>query len=204
MTPRLRHPPVRLGLTGGIGSGKSTLARLLQARGAEVIDADAISRRSTEASGAAMPSISSVFGQAFITPDGALDRQRMRDHVFANPQARHMLEHIIHPLVVAEIQRLAHASTSPCLVFDVPLLVESPRWRPQLDRVLVVDCSPATQIRRVNARSGWDATTTEAVMRNQSPRALRLAAADLVVFNEVDNLSLLEHAAEALAKRFGL
>lgn len=204
MNSELRPPAVRLGLTGGIGSGKSTLARLLQARGADVIDADAISRRSTEARGVAMPTIASVFGSAFLAPDGALDRQRMRDHVFANPETRQTLERIIHPLVGAEIQRLAQASTSPCLVFDVPLLVESPRWRPQLDRVLVVDCSPATQIRRVNARSGWDATTTEAVMRNQSPRTLRLAAADLVIFNDTDDLALLEHAAEALSKRFGL
>ncbi len=204
MNSGLRPFPVRLGLTGGIGSGKSTLARLLQARGADVIDADAISRRSTEAGGVAMPTIASVFGPAFLAPDGALDRQRMRDHVFANPEARHTLERIIHPLVSTEIQHLAQAATSPCLVFDVPLLVESPRWRPQLDRVLVVDCSSATQIRRVNARSGWDASTTEAVMRNQSPRALRLAAADLVVFNDTDDLTRLEHAAEALSKRFGL
>ncbi|MGQ3114428.1 MAG: dephospho-CoA kinase [Hydrogenophaga sp.] len=204
MSQTPHRPPLRLGLTGGIGSGKSTLARLLQARGAGVIDADAISRRSTEAGGAAMPAIAHTFGPAFLAPDGALDRQRMRDHVFAHPEARHTLEHIIHPLVGAEIQRQAQASASACLVFDVPLLVESPRWRPQLDRVLVVDCSPTTQIRRVNARSGWDATTTEAVMRNQSPRALRLAAADLVVFNDADDLALLERAAEALAKRFGL
>ncbi|MCW5669774.1 MAG: dephospho-CoA kinase [Hydrogenophaga sp.] len=200
----LHTPPLRLGLTGGIGSGKSTLARLLQVRGAEVIDADAISRRSTQAGGSAMPAIAQTFGQAFLTPDGALDRQRMRDHVFAHPEARHMLEHIIHPLVGADILRQAQASTSRCLVFDVPLLVESARWRPQLDRVLVVDCSQATQIRRVHARSGWDAATTEAVMRNQSPRALRLAAADLVVYNDSDDLPLLERTAEALARRFGL
>ena len=204
MNPAPHRRPLRLGLTGGIGSGKSTLARLLQVHGADVIDADAISRRSTEAGGAAMPAIAHTFGPEFLTPDGALDRQRMRDHVFAHPEARHTLEHIIHPLVGVEIQRKAQTSVAPCLVFDVPLLVESPRWRPQLDRVLVVDCSPATQIRRVNARSGWDTATTEAVMRNQSPRGLRLAAADLVVFNDADDLALLERAAQALAKRFGL
>lgn len=196
--------PTRLGLTGGIGSGKSTMARLLQTRGADVIDADAISRRTTEAGGLAMPAIERAFGPAFLTASGALDRQRMREHVFTKPDARQTLEHIVHPLVGDEIQRQAQASTSPCVVFDVPLLVESPRWRPQLDRVLVVDCSPATQVRRVNARSGWDASTTEAVMRNQSPRGLRLAAADLVVFNDVDDLAPLERAAEALARRFGL
>lgn len=204
MTPTTRSSPLRLGLTGGIGSGKSTLARLLLARGADVIDADAISRRSTEAGGAAMPAIAHIFGPAFLAVDGALDRQRMREHVFAHPEARQTLEHIVHPIVGAEIQRHVQASSSSCLVFDVPLLVESPRWRPQLDRVLVVDCSPATQIRRVNARSGWDAATTEAVMRNQSPRASRLAAADLVVFNDTDDLALLEQTAEALARRFGL
>ncbi len=194
----------RLGLTGGIGSGKSTLARLLQARGADLIDADAISRASTAAGGAAMPSIASTFGPDFVTSDGALDRQRMREHVFSQPQARHTLEHIVHPLVAAEIQRQARASSAPCLVFDVPLLVESPRWRPQLDRVLVVDCSTATQVRRVQARNGWDAAAIDAVMRSQSPRGPRLAAADLVVFNDVDELAPLERAAEALARRFGL
>lgn len=198
------RPPLRLGLTGGIGSGKSTLARLLQAHGAGVIDADAIARRCTEAGGAAMPAIEQTFGPGFLDANGALDRQRMREHVFAQPEARRTLERIVHPLVATEIRRQAQASTAACLVFDVPLLVESPRWRPQLDRVLVVDCSPATQVRRVNARSGWDAATTEAVMRNQSPRTLRLAAADLVVFNDTDNLDSLEHAAQALADRFGL
>lgn len=204
MNPTAHRPALRVGLTGGIGSGKSTLARLLRERGADVIDADAISRQTTAAGGAAIPSISQAFGADFVTADGALDRQRMRDHVFAQPQARQALEHIVHPLVSAEIQRQASASRSCCLVFDVPLLVESPRWRPQLDRVVVVDCTPATQVRRVNARSGWDVATTEAVMRQQSPRGLRLAAADLVVFNEIDDLTRLERAAEALAQRFGL
>lgn len=195
---------IRLGLTGGIGSGKSTMARLLQARGANVIDADAISRRATEAGGRAIPAIEHTFGPTFLTVDGAMDRERMREHVFANPDARHTLERIVHPLVGDEIRRQAGASASPCIVFDVPLLVESARWRPQLDRVLVVDCSPATQVRRVMARNGWDAPSVEAVMRNQSPRERRLAAADLVVFNDIDDLAALERAAEALARRFGL
>lgn len=194
----------RLGLTGGIGSGKSTLARLLQARGADVVDADAISRATTAAGGAAMPAIANAFGADFLMHDGALDRQRMREQVFAQPEARHTLEHIVHPLVAAEVQRQVHASQAPCLVFDVPLLVESPRWRPQLDRVLVVDCSAATQVRRVQARNGWDTAAIDAVMRSQSPRGPRLAAADVVVFNDIDELAPLEQAAEVLAKRFGL
>lgn len=198
------RPAWRLGLTGGIGSGKSTLARLLQSHGADLIDADAISRASTAAAGSAIPAITQSFGPEFIMSDGALDRQRMRDHVFAHPEARHTLEGIVHPLVSAEIRRQTEACTSACIVFDVPLLVESPRWRVQLDRVLVVDCSAATQIRRVQQRNGWSLETIETVMQSQSPRLHRLRAADAVVHNDTDDLTTLQEAAEALARRFGL
>lgn len=194
----------RLGITGGIGSGKSTLARLLKAHGADLIDADAISRESTAAAGSAIPAITQAFGPDFVSPDGALDRQRMREHVFAHPEARQVLEHIVHPLVSAEIRRQAAECSSSCIVFDVPLLVESPHWRPQLDRVLVVDCSPATQIRRVQHRSGWSVETIEAVMRSQSSRLQRLKAADAVVHNDTDDMASLQASADVLARRFGL
>ena len=194
----------RLGLTGGIGSGKSTLARLLQLQGADVIDADAISRESTAAGGSAIPAITDTFGPDFITSDGSLDRQRMRDHVFALPSARHALERIVHPLVSAEIQRQTASCKSPCIVFDVPLLVESPHWRAQLDRVLVVDCSAATQVRRVQRRNGWSVQAIEAVIQSQSPRVKRLHAADVMVHNDTDDMSTLQATAEALAHRFGL
>lgn len=195
---------LRLGLTGGIGSGKSTVARLLQERGATVIDADAISRACTLEGGAAIPAIAQTFGQEFIAPDGALDRPRMRDHVFTHPEARRDLETIVHPLVRAEIRRQAAASRSPCLVFDMPLLVESPEWRHQLDRVLVVDCSEETQIRRVTERNGWNRSTIEAVLRSQSPRARRLVAADTVIFNDGYQIEPLQRLVGLLADEFGL
>ncbi len=197
-------PRLRLGLTGGIGSGKSTLARLLQGMGADLIDADAISRACTESGGSAIQAIAETFGDAFITTDGALDRQRMREHVFAQPEARKVLERIVHPLVGDEIRRKTSLATASVVVFDIPLLVESPHWRPQLDRVLVVDCLPATQVRRVTLRSGWDLLTIEAVMRSQAARETRLAAADFVVFNDSDSIDNLQHLAQALANRFGL
>lgn len=194
----------RLGITGGIGSGKSTLARLLKAHGAHLIDADAISRETTAAAGLAIPAIAEAFGPHFISADGALDRQRMREHVFTHPEARQTLEHIVHPLVSAEIARQAAECSSSCIVFDVPLLVESPHWRPQLDRVLVVDCTPATQKRRVQYRSGWSLETIEAVMRSQSSRLERLQAADAVVHNDTDDMASLQASAKVLAQRFGL
>lgn len=200
----LQRQVLKLGLTGGIGSGKSTLARLLQSLGADVIDADAISRACTDIGGAAIPAIAQTFGSAFIAIDGSLDRQRMREHVFAQPDARKVLERIVHPLVGDEIRRQITLATSSLVVFDIPLLVESPHWRAQLDRVLVVDCLPATQVRRVVQRSAWDLATIEAVMRSQSTREKRLTAADFVVFNDTDSLDNLQHLARGLANRFGL
>ena len=117
-----------IGLTGGIGSGKSTVAGLLAERGAAVIDADAISRSLTAPGGRAIASIAECFGPSMLTAEGAMDRAAMRSHVFANPTSKRLLEGIIHPLVgqiTQEQTQHAIESGKTCLVFDVPLLVES-------------------------------------------------------------------------------
>ena len=183
--------PVRIGLTGGIGSGKSTVAQMLADRGAAIIDADAISRACTASGGSAIAAIAERFGADFIGADGALDRARMRAHVFAQPTARQQLEAIVHPRVAEDTRRQAEAAQAQghrVLVFDVPLLVESGRWRSAVHRVLVVDCLEDTQINRVMARNGWSREAVQAVLRAQATRAQRLAAADWVIFN--DGLSL--------------
>lgn len=195
---------MRLGLTGGIGSGKSTAGARLQALGADLIDADAISRQSTAAGGPAIEPIRREFGDAFIGTDGSLNREVMRAHVFNDPMARQRLEAIVHPVVAHGISTRVRASRAPCIVFDVPLLVESPHWRAQIDRVLVVDCSEATQLRRVRSRSGWDDATVHAVIRQQASRAQRLSAADLVLFNDEDDLDRLHALIDRLSPRFGL
>ncbi len=193
--------PLRIGLTGGIGSGKSTVGQMLASRGAAVIDADAIARSVTQPHGLAMPAIEKTFGQEFVGADGALDRERMRAHVFANAQAKQALEAIIHPLVAQETQRVALAATQSghhTLVFDLPLLVEAgARWRAQVDRVLVVDCSVETQIQRVMARNGFDRKVVENIISNQASRSQRLAAADWVIDN--DHLTMDRLAASVLS-----
>lgn len=197
----------RIGLTGGIGSGKSTVLAMLQALGAVPVDADAISRATTAAGGAAIPAIAQQFGPEFVTPDGALDRARMRERAYAQPESRRALERIIHPLVAAEITRqveAAEAAGARCIVFDIPLLVESGRWRAQLDRVLVVDCAPGTQVARVVARSALAPGEVLAIIAAQAPRALRLAAADVVICNEGLTLEALRNEVEQAARSFGL
>ena len=193
--------PLRLGLTGGIGSGKSTVAQMFAARGAAVIDSDAIARSVTAANGSAMPAIAEAFGKEFVTPEGALDRDRMRALVFSDPSAKLRLEAIVHPLVVmatqAQAQAAIHAGHT-LLVFDVPLLVESPRWRKLVDKVLVVDCLESTQIERVIARSGLARDAVQNIIQAQATRAQRLAAADITLFNEGLDLEQLQVAVDAL------
>lgn len=194
----------RVGITGGIGSGKSTVAGLMRQMGADVIDADALARQCTEAGGRAISAISERFGAEMINPEGAMDRQRMRELVFRDPAAKLALEAIVHPLVGLAIQEATAASHSPCLVFDIPLLVESPRWRPQLDRVIVVDCTEDTQVRRVQTRSGLAPAMVEQIIAQQASRSQRLRAADAVLYNESDDLEALKGEVAQLVRRFGL
>lgn len=196
------RPPLLVGLTGGIGSGKSTVAAGLQQVGATIIDADAISRELTATGGAALPAIAAAFGDGAIAADGALDRTHMRALVFADPDARHRLEAILHPMISAETERRAAAAVaagSDMIVFDVPLLVESGRWRQRVHRVLVVDCEEDTQITRVMRRCGWSRGAVEAVLAQQASRAQRRAAADAVLYNEDCSVELLHEQVLALA-----
>lgn len=197
----------RIGLTGGIGSGKSTVLEMLRALGAAAIDADAISRAVTAPGGAAIPAIAERFGPAFVDGTGALDRARMRELAYAQPGSRKELEAIIHPLVGAESARqeaAAVAAGAPCIVYDIPLLVESGRWRARVQRVLVVDCEPGTQVARVVARSALAPDAVRAIIAAQAPRALRLAAADLVICNEALTLDELRSEVAQVAGTFGL
>lgn len=197
----------RLGLTGGIGSGKSTVARLLADCGAAVIDADAIARDVTAAGGAAIGPIVRAFGAELITPQGALDRDRMRELAYADQQARQRLEAIIHPLVGREAARQADVAVHAghrCIVFDVPLLVESSHWRQQVDRVLVVDCIPEIQIERVMRRSGLTRVAIEKIISSQARRAHRLSAADMVIFNAGLSQDELALEVRQISHRFGL
>jgi dephospho-CoA kinase len=186
---------LRIGLTGGIGSGKSTVAAMLASHGAAVVDTDAISRRLTASGGRAIPALREAFGDTAIDARGALDRSWMRRLAFEDPAIRRRLEAILHPMILADAEsEAAVLASSAVIVFDVPLLVESPQWLCRVHRVLVVDCSEATQIERVMRRSGWSETSARAVIAAQATRDQRRAVADDLILN--DGISIAE-----LAKR---
>jgi len=173
-----------VGLTGGIGCGKSTVADLFAARGASLVDTDVIAHQLTAPGGAAMPALLREFGDAFATPDGAMDRARMRDLVFADPGARTRLEAILHPMIRTATVAAAEAATGYYVIYVVPLLVESGNWRTRVQRILAIDCQEATQIARVMARSNLAEAQVKAIMAAQASRQQRLDAADDVIDND--------------------
>jgi dephospho-CoA kinase len=176
-----------IGLTGGIASGKSTVAEYFARLGAAIVDTDVIAHQLTTAQGEAMPAIASTFGTAFINADGSLNRAAMRKLVFANPNERQRLEAILHPLIHTHTQNLG-ATTAGCyVVFVVPLLVEQPQWRKQVDRFTVVDCEPEIQKKRLLQRAGITTLQADQIMEAQAKREHRLAVADDILHNTLQN-----------------
>lgn len=172
-----------VGLTGGIGSGKSAAAEEFARLGAAVVDTDAIAHELTQPGGAAIAELRRLFGAGFIDGTGAMDRARMRAHVFADPAAKTRLEGLLHPMIRAESERRIAAERSPYVVHVVPLLLESPDYRRRVQRVLVVDCPEALQVERVRRRSALAEDEVRRIIAAQTPRDARLAAADDVIDN---------------------
>jgi dephospho-CoA kinase len=181
-----------VGLTGGIGSGKTTVANLFGELGAAIVDTDLIAHQVSAPGGRAIESIRGTFGAGFLTPEGAMDRARMRELVFADPAQKTRLEAILHPLIREETEAHAERVTGAYIIFVVPLLVESKSWRQRVDRVLVIDCPEEMQVTRVMARNGLSETQVRAIMATQVPRAVRLAAADDVLDNAAASGALRE------------
>ena len=197
--------PLHIGLTGGIGSGKSTVAQLLVQFGAALVDTDAIARSLTAAHGAALPAIAHAFGAEMISAQDGLDRDRMRALAFSDASARQGLEAILHPLIGEQAHSQAALATqagAPAVVFDVPLLAESGHWRTRVDWVLVVDCTPATQVHRVMLRNGWAEDTVRRVIAQQSSRERRRSLADAVIFNDSISRELLNAQVRSLWKHW--
>jgi dephospho-CoA kinase len=191
--------PFRVALTGGIASGKSTVADLFAALGVPVIDTDVIAREVVEPGRPALAQVVEAFGRDVLDADGRLDRKRLREHIFSDPDARRRLEAILHPAIRAEMERQSQAAGGPYQVLVIPLLAEGGR-RDHVDRVLLVDVPEELQIQRVMWRDGVSHEQAQASLNAQATRAQRLAMADDVLRNtgRVDDLR--EQVAELHAK----
>jgi dephospho-CoA kinase len=175
-----------VGLTGGIGAGKSTVSAALAAKGAVVIDADAITREVQEPGTDVFAAMVERFGPGIVAADGSLDRQAVADIVFPDPAALADLNAIVHPAVGATIaERLgAQVGTDHVVVLDVPLLVES--GRDDMAGIIVVDVDPETAVRRLVEHRGFTEADARARISRQAGRDERLAKADFVIDNEGD------------------
>ena len=173
-----------VGLTGGIGSGKSTVARLLAARGAVILDADALARDALAKGTVGFDQVVALFGAEVVAPSGDLDRAAVASRVFADDRRRAELEAIVHPEVHRRIaEGVAREATGDrVVVIDSPLLVETGAHQ-SLPLVVVVAASERTRIARLVAR-GMDEGDARARLAAQIPDHERAAAADVLLDNE--------------------
>ena len=185
---------LRIGLTGGIASGKSTAADLFAARGVPIIDTDKIARDVVEPGQPPLERLVERFGRGILTPDGHLDRPKLREIVFSDPKARADLEALTHPAIGSAVEALAAAAGGPYQILVIPLLVEK-GLAGRLDRVLVVDCPEQMQLERLQKRDGSSSEQARAMLNAQASRAERLKAAHDVIHNESDVVALREQVA---------
>jgi dephospho-CoA kinase len=176
---------VRIALTGGIACGKSTVANLFAALGATIVDTDLLAREVVAPGSPLLVQIAEHFGPAVMQADGSLDRARLRDIVFANPAERQWLEQLTHPAIRELTDRRCASAKGPYVMVAIPLLVET-GGTARFDRVLVVDCDPAIQLARLQARDGSTREQAARMLAAQVTREQRLAAADDVIENNGD------------------
>ncbi|HEV2285742.1 MAG TPA: dephospho-CoA kinase [Steroidobacteraceae bacterium] len=190
----------RVGLTGGIASGKSTAAKFFGALGVPILDSDQVAREVVEPGQPPLERLVERFGRGILTPDGHLDRPALRDIVFSDPKARADLENLTHPAIGAALEARSASAGGPYQILVIPLLVEK-NLGAHVDRVLVVDCDEALQIRRLHARDGSSRAQAQAILDAQVSRAARLKAANDVITNDAD-MSAVQAQVAALHARY--
>ncbi len=175
-------------LTGGIGSGKTAVSERFEALGICVVDADLAARIVVAPDQPALAKIAKRHGQGVLTSDGALDRKRLREIVFADARERLWLEALLHPLIGEQLGRQLSEAASRYAMLVSPLLKETGQVN-LVDRVLVVDVPKRAQIERTLARDGGSEATIRSIIETQMSRSERLAMADDVI----DNTAGFEH-----------
>ena len=174
-----------LGLTGGVGMGKTTVAQFLTGAGVRVVDSDVLARQLVQAGMPALQEIQAVFGHAVIAPDGQLRREELARIVFANPIARHQLEHILHPRIRQAWQQDLNTwrkAGHPLAVVVIPLLFET-LAEGHFDKIICAACQPASQQERLAAR-GWTPEQIAQRIAAQLPIEQKMTRSHYVIWTE--------------------
>lgn len=189
-----------VGLTGGIGSGKTTVANLFAAEGITLVDADIVAREVVAPGSKGLEAIVTHFGAEILTPEGELDRAKLRQRIFSHPEEREWLNQLLHPMIRQEMLAQVEKATSAYVIMVVPLLFENGLDR-LVNRTLVVDISPELQINRTVKRDNVDASQVNNIISSQCSRSEKLARADDIIDNQGE-ISTLKREVLALHQRF--
>lgn len=184
---RWRHgPKPTFGLIGGIGAGKSTAAAAFAARGAAVVNADALGHAALDDADTRRW-LTRRWGPGVLKPDGSPDRRAIGGIVFADPTERAALEGQVFPWIAEHALRaVAAAQADPAVAFvvvDAAVMLEA-GWNKVVDRIVYIDAPRETRLARLAARSGWDAAQLTAREAAQWPVAKKMARADAVLVND--------------------
>ncbi|KJF90941.1 dephospho-CoA kinase [Photobacterium leiognathi] len=179
-----------IGLTGGIGSGKTTVANLFaDTYGIDIVDADIVAREVVEPNTFGLNAIIEKCGKEILLEDGTLNRAKLRDAIFSQPELKAWLNNLLHPLIREKMQQDINQSQSPYCLLVVPLMVEN-NLQTMTNRLLVVDVDEQVQIERTQQRDNVSVEQIKNILASQASRDQRLDAADDVITNNGDNKAL--------------
>lgn len=181
-----------IGLTGGIASGKTAVANTFAQYGVHIVDSDVIARELVLPGTSAWAEIRNHFGDTILQADQSLDRQTLRKLIFDMPEERLWLEKLLHPAIRHEMKKQLEAASSPYSIAVIPLLVEN-LPHPLVDRILVVDTPELLQLKRLMERDQHTEAQAQAIINAQINREKRLAAADDIIENSGDLITLEKH-----------
>ncbi len=177
-----------IGLTGGIGSGKSTVSRFLAELGAVILNADEVGHEAFKPDTEIWRKVVAAFGRQIVTPDGNIDRKKLGNIVFGNPESLSRLNQIMHPrmydMVKAQLEEYRRQGTR-VIVLEAPLLLEAD-WTPLVDEVWVTTAPEATVLKRLEERTGLSQAESLTRIRSQLSSAERVRQADVVINTDCD------------------
>jgi len=176
-----------VGLTGGVASGKTAVSEVLKEEGAYIIDADQIARELVQPHGPAWNELVRTFGKEILQGDESIDRKKLADMVFVDPNQRKLLNQILHPLITGEMDRrtreIGQKNSEAVVVIDAPLLIELGYHR-KMDKLIVVTSTQDQQIERLKEREGLNSGAALRILSSQMPLEEKVKLADIVIRNE--------------------